>query len=210
MRYALVNNNSVVRTTVEGQEDFILLDGSIIKLTSNDNIDLELKSKGYVEYEEIEKDSLRFYNNKPFRLYRKDLEFVITDTKVTGTVVLKPLDLEEARSLKRMEIKSLLSETLGNNKFSSNVLGIIVDCRTQYGTSDITNVDNLILLVEQGLVTLPFEFKGSTNSATISDVNTLKQLRVEMADNIYQLYQTKFEKNRNIDTATSVEELERI
>lgn len=211
MRYALVNNEKVVRTTVEGQTEFIKLDNSIVSISVNDvDRDSKIRELGFIDYEEIESDSLIRLRSNPFKLYVPQLEFEITESKVTGTVVSKPLELADAKIIKRMEIKSKLSSALSIGKVASAVIGIQIDCRRSANDDDVQNIDNLIYLIENELVNLPIEFIGVTESVTINDIDTLKEVKKEMVDYIYQQYQTKFEKNKLIEEATTIEELERI
>lgn len=211
MRYALVNNEKVVRTTVEGQTEFIKLDNSIVSISVNDvDRDSKIRELGFIDYEEIESDSLIRLRSNPFKLYVPQLEFEITESKVTGTVVSKPLELADAKIIKRMEIKSKLSSALSIGKVTSAVIGIQIDCRRSANDDDVQNIDNLIYLIENELVNLPIEFIGVTESVTINDIDTLKEVKKEMVDYIYQQYQIKFEKNKLIEEATTIEELERI
>lgn len=211
MRYALVNNEKVVRTTVEEQTEFIKLDNSIVSISVNDvDRDSKIRELGFIDYEEIESDSLIRLRSNPFKLYVPQLEFEITESKVTGTVVSKPLELADAKIIKRMEIKSKLSSALSIGKVASAVIGIQIDCRRSANDDDVQNIDNLIYLIENELVNLPIEFIGVTESVTINDIDTLKEVKKEMVDYIYQQYQTKFEKNKLIEEATTIEELERI
>lgn len=211
MRYALVNNEKVVRTTVEEQTEFIKLDNSIVSISVNDvDRDSKIRELGFIDYEEIESDSLIRLRSNPFKLYVPQLEFEITESKVTGTVVSKPLELADAKIIKRMEIKSKLSSALSIGKVTSAVIGIQIDCRRSANDDDVQNIDNLIYLIENELVNLPIEFIGVTESVTINDIDTLKEVKKEMVDYIYQQYQIKFEKNKLIEEATTIEELERI
>ena len=175
-------------------------DGTIQKFESDDdqqmrralNIDKQLAAQKGDEFGEV-----------------YDADSLPDEDKVKVGLMTENEIFIKIKSTKLNEITSSFENELQNGHFLSVTLGIEVDCRRSATKNDKQNVEGLISNMSRNS-------KATVNYVGYSEIKTnvtktqLETLVAEMEDHVLALYEKKWMKQSEIQSATTVEQVKAI
>lgn len=142
-----------------------------------------------------------WYKKEPQKFNRSG---VIIEAEPT---IKNNLDLAKQHAIS--QIKGSFKQAFENGHFISNSLGIEVDCRRNGDDNDKQNVEGLISNMTRNS-------KATVNYTGYSEIKTgvtktqLEELVAEMEDHVLSLYEKKWMKQLEIQSATTIEEVKAI
>lgn len=142
-----------------------------------------------------------WYKTNPQQFNRSKIEYLLVPTINNN--------LEMAKEAQVPVITSAFDKEIETGHFMSTALGIEVDCRRSDRKNDKQNVEGLISNMSRNS-------KSTVNYIGYSEVKTgvtkeqLETLVAEMEDHVLALYEKKWQKQTEIQSATTVEQVKAI
>lgn len=125
------------------------------------------------------------------------------DVELTGQELDTYL-LSKARTSKYNEINSAFDNAMETGHFISTIINVDIDCRRDSTHNDLQNVQGLIDLNVPSI-----NYKGVSEEKIVT-LEQLNQMKIEMIEYAFSIYQHKWDKEAEIKVATTFEQIEAI